>query len=201
MSWVRRARHPEVMGLRFIRKHLTTVVVAMITAMVTAGAPAMAHGVHALFAHNADKVDGKHAVGSGATLISAQGKLVAHDGGGRLPAKFIPKVGDSDKLDGRDSTEFLGDTITVVTSASVNNGTFGATSVDCPAGYTAVGGGVDPNNVFTMQVTSSNPLIQGTRTLLTADGQGGAATGWWGAVLNNSGATATFKVAVICSQS
>ena len=91
----------------FIRKHLTTIIVAMITAMVTAGAPALAHGVqHALFAHNADKVDGKHAVGAGANLTNAAGKLVAHNGAGKLPPKFIPKVGDANNLDGLDSTAF-----------------------------------------------------------------------------------------------
>ena len=94
----------------FIRKNLTTIIVAMITAMVTAGAPALAHGVqHALFAHNADKVDGKHAVGAAATVNNAAGKLVAHNANGKLPAKFIPKVGDANALDGVDSTAFQRD--------------------------------------------------------------------------------------------
>jgi len=96
----------EGVGMRLIRQHLTTIVVAMITAMVTAGAPAIAHGVHAAFAHNADKVDNRHAVGSGASLANARGRLVAHNSGGRLPARFIPKVKDSNKLDGLDSTVF-----------------------------------------------------------------------------------------------
>lgn len=44
---------------RWARENLKIILVAMITAMVTAGAPAVAHGVrHALFAHNADKLDG-----------------------------------------------------------------------------------------------------------------------------------------------
>ncbi|MDP3894632.1 hypothetical protein [Nocardioides sp.] len=46
--------------------------------------------MHAKFAHNADKVDGKHAVGAGASLAQAKKKLVAHDSTGQLPAKFIP---------------------------------------------------------------------------------------------------------------
>ena len=46
---------------RKLRQHTETIVVAMITAAVTAAAPAVAHGVHAAFAHNADKVDGYHA--------------------------------------------------------------------------------------------------------------------------------------------
>jgi len=55
---------------RIFRDNAKTIVVAMVTAMVTAigaalvfnVAPAIAHGVkHAKYAHNADKVDGKHA--------------------------------------------------------------------------------------------------------------------------------------------
>jgi hypothetical protein len=84
------------------------ILVAMLTAMVTAGAPAIAHGVqHALFAHNADKVDGKHAVGAGATVNSRKGKLVATKvGNGRLPNNIIVKAPDANKLDGLNSTAF-----------------------------------------------------------------------------------------------
>jgi hypothetical protein len=74
-----------------LKRDLRTIVVAVVAASVTAAAPAVAHGVqHALFAHNADKVDGKHAVGSGATLTAAAGKLVATTGTGRLAARFMP---------------------------------------------------------------------------------------------------------------
>lgn len=42
-----------------VRENLKVVLVATIAAMVAAGGPAIAHGVqHALFAHNAGKVDG-----------------------------------------------------------------------------------------------------------------------------------------------
>ena len=45
--------------LRLARENLKVILVAMVTAMLTAGAPAIAHGVqHALFAHNAGRVDG-----------------------------------------------------------------------------------------------------------------------------------------------
>ena len=40
--------------MRFLRKHLETIIVATIVAAITAGTPAIAHGVrHALFAHRA----------------------------------------------------------------------------------------------------------------------------------------------------
>lgn len=77
--------------MRWLKRDLRTVVVAVVAATVTAGAPALAHGVqHALFAHNADKVDGKHAVGAGATLSAAAGKLVATGATGRFGSKFMP---------------------------------------------------------------------------------------------------------------
>ena len=77
--------------MRWLKRDLRTIVVAVVAASVTAAAPAVAHGVqHALFAHNADKVDGKHAVGSGATTIQAAGKLVATGTNGRFAPKFIP---------------------------------------------------------------------------------------------------------------
>jgi hypothetical protein len=92
----------------FLGRNLQTIAVAMITAMVTAAAPAVAHGVqHALFAHNSDKVDGKHAVGSGASVDQRKGKLVATNGTtGQLPNDIIAKALDSDLLDGIDSSGF-----------------------------------------------------------------------------------------------
>ena len=77
--------------MKWLKRDLRTMVVAVVAAAVTAGAPALAHGVqHALFAHNADKVDGIHAVGAGATPAQAAGKLVATGAGGRFAPKFMP---------------------------------------------------------------------------------------------------------------
>lgn len=45
--------------LKVVRENLKVILVATIAASIAAGAPAIAHGVrHALFAHNAGKVDG-----------------------------------------------------------------------------------------------------------------------------------------------
>lgn len=71
-------------------------VVGVMAALV--GAPAIARVV-ADYANNADKVDRKHAVGSKATLENAARKLVAMNGAGQLPAKFIPKVGSATEAD------------------------------------------------------------------------------------------------------
>ena len=76
--------------LHWLKRDLRTVVIAVAAAAVTAGGPALAHGVHAAFAHNADKVDGKHAVAAGASLGNAAGRLVAHNGAGQVSPKFIP---------------------------------------------------------------------------------------------------------------
>jgi hypothetical protein len=91
-----------------VRKHLGTIFVAMITAAVTAGAPALADGVrHALFAHKSDTVDGKDAVSSNATIDARKGRLVAtHPTTGLLPNNIIAKAPDAEKLDGLDSSVF-----------------------------------------------------------------------------------------------
>ena len=69
-------------------------VTALVVAVLGWSTPAIAHGVqHALFAHNADKVDGKHAIGSTGTLDHAGGKLVATlstgPNKGRIARKFV----------------------------------------------------------------------------------------------------------------
>ena len=89
------------------RKHALTIAVAAVTAAVTAGAPAIADGVaHAMFAHNADKVDDKHAVGAGATIDERKGKLVATNATGRLPNDIIATAPNADRLDGASSNAF-----------------------------------------------------------------------------------------------
>ena len=99
------------------RRHAATIAVAMVTAVVTANAPAIAHGVHALFAHNSDKVDGIHAVKSKASKKKRRGKLVATSPkSGRLPNNIIKKAPNANKLDGFDSLDFLGVTDTAADS-------------------------------------------------------------------------------------
>ena len=76
--------------MRQIRTYLTMAVVALAAASLTAAAPAIAHGVdHALFAHDAGRVDGKNAVAATATPEQRANKLVATDGTGRLPDDII----------------------------------------------------------------------------------------------------------------
>lgn len=92
--------------LKALRRHTTTMLIAMVTAAVTAGGPALAAAVAQ--AVNADKVDGKHAVAAGASVANRKGKLVATSGKtGRLPNNIIAKAPNADKLDGVNSTGFL----------------------------------------------------------------------------------------------
>lgn len=74
-----------------IRENAKLLAVAVVCLLLAWSGPSIAHGVHARFAHNADKVDGRHAVRAGVGLEKAKGKLVAHDRNGRLPARFLPK--------------------------------------------------------------------------------------------------------------
>ena len=87
---------------------------------------------------------------------------------------------------------------TVVASNSVNPGAFWSFSVACPAGKIAVGGGVDVEDHLFMLVTSSSPTVGGSNLVALADGNHGAPNGWYGAVRNDSAATKTFKVGVVC---
>lgn len=74
---------------------------AVVTSAATAGLPAVARaGYDAL---NSDKVDGKHAVGPGASQKARRGKLVATSPKtGRLPNNIIAQAPDAERLDGRD---------------------------------------------------------------------------------------------------
>jgi hypothetical protein len=90
-------------------------------------------------------------------------------------------------------------TVTETNTVSVANGTYNVAEVTCPSGDQALGGGVDENNVLTMQVTSSGPLIGGARTINIANGQHGSADGWYAAGVNHSGSAAPLTASVICA--
>jgi hypothetical protein len=116
--------------------------VAMVTAAVTAAAPSIAATI-ADYAKNADKVDGKHAVGSSASTTARKGKLVAtNPETGLLPNSIIAKAQDADKLDGRDSGEFLGkcDLLTLAGYAVIDGANLGDTYADANNSVSCVGG-------------------------------------------------------------
>jgi hypothetical protein len=88
-----------------LRRHVPVAVTAAVICSLFAGGPSVARA--AFDAVNADKVDGRHAVGSGAGINARKGKLVATNGStGRLPNDIIKKAQDANLLDGRDSTAY-----------------------------------------------------------------------------------------------
>lgn len=85
-----------------VRSSIPILLAAVLASALTAGAPAVAAAVYD--AVNADKVDGRHAVGAAATLSERAGKLVATGSTGRLPNNIIVKAPDANLLDGLDSS-------------------------------------------------------------------------------------------------
>jgi len=87
----------------------------------------------------------------------------------------------------------------VATSASIVSGGFGSATATCPAGHQAVSGGVEPENVLTMVVTSSQPLVANTDLISLPDGLNGAPTAWRAWMRNDAITSKVFKVMVVCS--
>jgi len=111
----------------------TALIAVVVTVLVTAG-PSIAAKVT-----NADKVDGRSAVGAKASPAKRAGKLVATDRAGRLPSDIIGKALDADRLDGHDSAAFLprtlarGDQVTGVYGAWGGNSTYVGSEETFPA--------------------------------------------------------------------
>jgi hypothetical protein len=80
---------------------------------------------------NADRVDGKHAVGAGTTRAARAGKLVATDASGYLPANIVKNL----------VTRVALTTVSDSMAAEGGVGATGSIQVACPPGARAVGGG------------------------------------------------------------
>jgi len=134
---------------------------------------------------NADTVDGRHAVGAGASKAKRARKLVATNASGFLPSNIVkPKwnlirgkpaafadgqIGWGEVqnkpagfADGVDNVGVRGITITRVAGPTITIGTewHSAQDVDCPTGSYAVGGGVQTHGDFDPHplVAESYPL-------------------------------------------
>lgn len=83
-----------------IRAHAPVLITAAVVSALTAGGPAIATAAYD--AMNAHKVDGKHAVGAGASVNDRAGKLVATDRSGHLPNNIVKRAPDSARLGGRE---------------------------------------------------------------------------------------------------
>jgi putative cell wall-binding protein len=93
----------------------------------------------------------------------------------------------------------IGPETSVVSSASVPAGNFAGNTAICPAGTVATGGGVDLNNVLTMDVSESAPAFGATFLSSEPDGAAGAADRWIGQARNHTGAALSMKIAVLCA--
>lgn len=146
---------------------------------------------------NADKVDGRHAVGAKATRKQRANKLVATDKLGRLPPDIVkPRwklitgmpAGFRDGRDDQGVTHFYVREKSVTANAAIGGGD---TNVRCDGGDYATGGSVVsmPPGAFIAQGLPDAPASAG-----------GAPIGW-GAVYERiqSGVTGTITVYVICA--
>jgi len=91
-----------------LKPHAPVIITAVLVSALMAGGPALAQAVDRVV--NADKVDGKHAVGAGASSTARAGKLVATDRNGKLPNNIIAKAPDSARIGGR-TLASLGSTV------------------------------------------------------------------------------------------
>ena len=93
-----------------LRRHSLTIAVALATALVTAGGPAVAAAVYD--AVNADKVDGMHATEFERDPDQRRNRLVGTNGSGQLPNNIITRAPKADQLSslegllGRPCTKF-----------------------------------------------------------------------------------------------
>ncbi|MCD4525108.1 hypothetical protein [Nocardioides sp. cx-173] len=85
-----------------LSRDLRSAAVALFVSVLVLAAPSVAAKIT-----NADAVDGKSAVGAGASVKKRAGKLVATNGKGRLPGNIIAKAPDANALDGLDSTALV----------------------------------------------------------------------------------------------
>lgn len=99
---------------------------------------------------------------------------------------------------------YLNNTKTYVeTGISVTPLTSSTTNVNCPAGWQALGGGMQPNTLSTTDLVLrySGPLVNGDNLVAASDGKNPKSTGWTVRVANLSGGvTYTYAVGVICSK-
>lgn len=128
------------------------------------------------------------------------GSLAAKDfAAGQLPAGPVGPVGPQG-IQGIQGIPGPVNTVTVVASSGlIAPSSFGGATAQCPAGMKAIGGGPDLENVLTMVMTASFPLVNNTNAFVLPDGQHPAATAWRAFARNNGAANASFKVVAVCA--
>jgi hypothetical protein len=116
--------------------------------------------------------------------------------GTAMAASYLTKA-KANKLYLNNSKTYVETGFTVGTNASDTQ------TVNCPAGWQALGGGVQPNSLTNTNLTVrySAPVVNGDNLVAAADGQNPKSTGWTVRVANSSGVSSfTYAVGVICSK-
>jgi hypothetical protein len=96
-TWLR-----DLVSRENLSRDLRTAAVALLVSVLVTATPSVAAKIT-----NADKVDGKDAVGANASIAKRRGKLVATSRRGYLPDNIIKKARDADRLDGLDSSALV----------------------------------------------------------------------------------------------
>lgn len=97
---------------------------------------------------------------------------------------------------------YLENTKTFVTNSVIAGNASQNTSVDCPQGWQAVGGGVEAGALYSNLVKErwSAPVVDGYNLIAMPDGKNPASTGWAVRVENENANQQSYTVAVICTR-
>jgi len=103
---------------------------------------------------NAHKVDGRHAVGSGASKTKRARKLVATNSSGYLPSNIVkPKW---NLISGKPTVVTGIQVSLVINNQTISAGVSSSVSAACPAGSKVIGGGFS-QSAYDVRITDSRP--------------------------------------------
>lgn len=117
--------------------------------------------------------------------------------------KFVKK--QINKLRNEFQGTFLGDTVVVTASDSVDEVVVEEKTVPCPTGYQALGGGASATNQPTVgnplvTLEASGPAVNGTKPGSTATGDHPFANAWYVAVVGQGPGPQSYGVSVVCAK-
>lgn len=87
-------------------------------------------------------------------------------------------------------------------SQTLNANSSKTTTIDCPSGWQAIGGGVDFNQASAnVDVVANGPIIDNDNMVAASAGKNPAGTGWKVSLVNEEAAISyTYVVGVICAK-
>lgn len=161
----------------FLQRQQPVIVTAVVVGAFVAFGPGVAQAAYD--AINADKVDGKHAVGAGTTVSGRAGKLVATDAGGRLPNNIIATAPNAAKLGGVGPLAWLRDQPGSVDSENIVDHTVTPDDLRYDAAWPDVYGVVHLSTGEFGDVDNGSVGFGDANVLRVPDGGGGYKTGIW----------------------